>query len=88
MCVGVLWLYMSNSEYIWLAQREYESRVVFEDVFGDRQDAMDELASKQGGRSASDFNWEGLNYPEDDNLVVDDELELNERLIVKKKRVK
>lgn len=79
---------MSDSGYVWLAKREYDSRVVFEDVFEDKQDAMDELASKQGGRSASDFNWEGLNYPEDENLIVDDELELNERLTVKKKRVK
>lgn len=79
---------MADSDYVWLAQREYESSVVWEDVFWERSKAKDEVAHQQGGRSPEDFNWEGLNYPEDESLVVDDELELNERLLVKKMRVK
>lgn len=76
------------AEHVWLAKRIYEHNVVYEDVFVDKSDAKEELASKQGGHEPDDFEWEGLNWEGDESEVVDEELELGERLVVEKKRLR
>lgn len=76
-----------TSERVWLAQREYESNIVYQDVFWDKDNAKDALVKKTR-LTPSEVTWEPLDYPQDDNEVVDDELELHERLIVKEKIIK
>lgn len=76
-----------DQDHIWLAERDFEGRVVFQKPFWDKEDAKEALASKQGGKSAEDFTWEPLNYPEDESVSAVEGLELNESLIVKKMNV-
>lgn len=69
---------------VWVAQRVFEGRIVYENVFGDKETAKKKLADKQGGKEPEDFNWEGLNYKSDESVEATEGLELNEKLMVKR----
>ena len=66
---------------VWVGQRIYESRIVYENVFGDKEEAKSKLEDKQ---NVDEINWEGMNYEDDPNVEATEGLELNEKLQVKR----
>lgn len=69
---------------VWLAQRYYEGRIVYENIFSDKEVAKSRLAQKQGGKTPEEFEWEGINFETDESVEATKSLELNEKLQVKK----
>lgn len=69
---------------VWVAQRVYERRIVYENVFSDKDTAKEKLADKQGGQKPEDFEWEGLNYENDESVKATKGLESDEKLVVKR----
>lgn len=79
--------------YVWVAERYHDGRRTYMDVFDEdeKERAKIEVSQKKGA-IPEDFVWTGINYDEDESIEAthdhNDNIELNERLVVKKKRVK